>query len=310
MAILSFQIFNSETATAQTPVSISVQLDSAGYSIGDYIGFTVTVSHPYTLHTAFSDVARRLGTQFEIIRQVANDSIEQETFLTEQKKYLITTFDTGWLRIPPMVAFYKTSSGKRDSALSDPLPVYVSGVNVDASQGPKPIKPIIASESNNPLMWYIGAAFIVLGAGSFYYWWILQRRKRKSKRKKVIPVKPPYQITKEKLEELDHEQLWQKGELDKYYLRLTYILREYVEAVLKVPALEITTIEMLKALKKKLTNTPLLDQLKRDLLLADLVKFAKLKPEDADHQRVMDTIIEFVEKTKPELVLEKIETTG
>jgi len=305
LLFLIFQITRSETSTAQPPVSVSVQLDSAGYRIGDYIGLTVSISHPYELQMGWVGIGMRLGNQFDVIRQVANDSIRQENFLTEQKKYLITTFDTGWLSIPPMVVFYKSPSGKWDSSLSDPLPVYIGTIHVDAAKGPKPIKPLLMAESDSKWKWLAGAAFILLAAGSFYYWYRIQKKKNKDRKKKVVPRKSPYERTKEKLKELDDEQLWQKGNLNEYYLRLTYILREYVEETLQIPALEITTIEMLRALQKKLTETSLLDQLKRDLLLTDLVKYAKLKPGDEDHQRVMATIIEFIEKTKPELITEK-----
>ena len=308
MCFVSLFLINNQILRAQQPVSVSVQLDSAGYLIGDYIGLTITISHPYQMQIGLSDVAQRLNNEFEMIRQVTNDSIRQENFLTEQKKYLITSFDTGWLRIPPMVVYYQTSSGKYDSALSDPLPVYVGTVAVDPAKGARPIKPILVSKNENRWQWILAAAFLSIGGISFYYWYRIQQKRKKLRPKKIEPPKPPYQRAKENLELLEQEQLWQKGITDQYYSRLTHILREYVEETLKVPALEITSIEMLKALRKKLTDKVLLDQLSRDLVLADFVKFARMQVLDEDHQRVMQTIREFIEQTKPEPIVENTTT--
>ncbi|MFI5134845.1 MAG: hypothetical protein ACHQD9_03225 [Chitinophagales bacterium] len=292
-------LISASRTSAQQPATVSVQLDSAGYRIGDYIGLTISISHPYEVQTGMDSIEKRLGNQFDVIRQVSDDSIKQKDFLTEQKKYLITTFDTGWLRIPPIVVFYKSSAGKWDSALSDPLPVYVGTVSVDASKGMRPIKPILMNENNFPWQWILGAAFILLAACSFYYWYRMQLKKRKLRNVKVEPVKSPYERAKEKLNQLEKEKLWRKERVEEYYLRLTHILREYIEETLRIPALEITTAEMLRALRKNISDDVMLDQLKRDLLLADFVKFAQLEPAVDEHERVMNTIVQFIEKTKP-----------
>jgi len=299
-----------QRVSAQQPVTISVQLDSAGYLIGDYLGLTVSISHPYGMQTGWAGVSMRLGKEFEVIRQVADDSIRQKDFLTEQKKYLITTFDTGWLSIPPMIVFYKSSAGKWDSALSDPLPVYVGTVNVDALKGMKPIKPIMVSENKFQWTWLIATAFILMAGISFFFWnraWI---RKRKVRFASPQKLKSPYELASEKLNQLESDRLWQNGRVEEFYRRLTHILREYIEQTLRIPALEITTKEMLRALRKNISDDAMLDQLKQDLLLADFVKFAQLEPAQEEHQRVMKTVSEFIEKTKSGLTAVKPEVVS
>jgi hypothetical protein len=78
--------------------------------------------------------------------------------------------------------------------------------------------------------------------------------------------------------------LWQNNEIKKYYSELTEIVRAYIEKELKVPALEITTHELIDILsdfneaKTIHTSRETIKKLNALLREADLVKFAKSTP--------------------------------
>ena len=88
----------------------------------------------------------------------------------------------------------------------------------------------------------------------------------------------------EKLQELDTKLLWQNNEIKKYYSELTEIVRAYIEKELKIPALEITThelVDILSVFNKAKTIDASKETIKKlNALLqeADLVKFAKSTP--------------------------------
>ena len=100
------------------------------------------------------------------------------------------------------------------------------------------------------------------------------------------------------LTQLRTQQLWQKGEIKEYQSRLTYIIREYLENRYEVSALESTTDEIVKNIRSANIDLTDIDSLKRILQVADLVKFAKAKPDESIHDTFMDEAEEFVTRTK------------
>ena len=115
--------------------------------------------------------------------------------------------------------------------------------------------------------------------------WLLLRliKKFKKTKKEIIEpaiTDPAHVIAFRELEKLRNEKLWQKGETKKYYTRLTEIIRQYLENRFKVYSLELTTSETLEALVKSgFRKDESYNTLKSVLTAADLVKFAKYKPE-------------------------------
>jgi len=78
---------------------------------------------------------------------------------------------------------------------------------------------------------------------------------------------------------LKNDELWQKGEIKKYYTILTDILRQYLENRFRVFSLELTTAETLDTLVKTgFKKDGSYNNLKTVLTGADLVKFAKYNP--------------------------------
>ena len=101
-----------------------------------------------------------------------------------------------------------------------------------------------------------------------------------------------------KLKQLQDQELWQKGEVKPYQSELTYIIREYIENRYTIPALESTTGEILKDLKKVEYPDELVDKMREMLQLADMVKFAKANPPIEMHDRLLNYALEIVDRTK------------
>ncbi|HPY67608.1 MAG TPA: hypothetical protein PLP03_05530 [Bacteroidales bacterium] len=114
-----------------------------------------------------------------------------------------------------------------------------------------------------------------------------------------IDPDPPHIIAFRELERLREEELWQKGDVKKYYSRLTEILRQYLERRYGVNSLEMTTSETLNALVESgFKKDEAYSTLKSVLNDADLVKFAKYKPEPAENDKSFSNSWQFVEVTK------------
>ncbi len=115
--------------------------------------------------------------------------------------------------------------------------------------------------------------------------------------KPIVEKIPLHQLTLYKLDQLEREELWQKGFIKEYHSKITEIIREYFEKQFKLPALERTTTESLKLLSKHPQGIKVLDITSKFLSNADLVKFAKFTPLENVNREMMVQAKEIVKKT-------------
>jgi hypothetical protein len=129
--------------------------------------------------------------------------------------------------------------------------------------------------------------------------YIRNHKKSETAEDTFIPADPAHVIAFRELERLKSEDLWQKGEIKRYYTRLTEILRQYLENRFKVYSLELTTAETLDALiKTGFKKNGSYDDLKSVLNGADLVKFAKYNPVATENESHFQTSWKFIMTTK------------
>ncbi|HHH54717.1 MAG TPA: hypothetical protein ENK91_13730 [Bacteroidetes bacterium] len=165
-----------------------------------------------------------------------------------------------------------------------------------------PIKKIIREEKNwKDYLWI----YIVLGAivliGLLMWFlprFLTKKGKEFSEKETIIIAKPAHEIALEKLNKLKEEKIWKHGKVKEFQSQLTYILREYLENRYKISALEQTTGEIVESLQKININTEDIDTITNILQIADMVKFAKAKPEEDINQAFLNKTIDFVNRTK------------
>lgn len=173
-----------------------------------------------------------------------------------------------------------------------------------------PIKTII----KEPINWsdyrpyVIGLFGLILALLGYLFYHKYQQSKENIPEAKIEVVIPAHKIALDKLHELDEKKLWQ-SDIKGYQSELTYIVREYLENRFDIPALESTTDEILKAIKDKALDAVLIGEMKNILHVADLVKFAKSKPNLNIHQEFMQKAFEFVRETQEIIsIIEEKET--
>ena len=134
---------------------------------------------------------------------------------------------------------------------------------------------------------------------SALYLIITRTRKAKGKaQEEETPKEAPHIVAIRNLEILSHQKMWQNGKHKAYWSRLSEILREYLDGRYGVGAMEMTTDEIVAALKE-LELSPKQVKALNDLLAeSDLVKFAKHTPDAESNEGAYYTIYYFVEETK------------
>jgi hypothetical protein len=143
----------------------------------------------------------------------------------------------------------------------------------------------------------IALAFLILLAISFYIW----RREKMGKGIlpiKVQPPRPAHEIAFEELNALKASTLLQEGKIKAFYIRLSEIIRKYVEGRYFIVALELTTHELVGELKGAEVEKPHIDLFLDFLESCDLVKFAKFIPGKEGIQANLTQAFDLVEQTK------------
>ena len=151
---------------------------------------------------------------------------------------------------------------------------------------------------------------MILFIGIILYF-VITRKKSQVIEKEIIPALPPYEEAIERLQKLDNKLLWQNNEVKKYYSELTEIVRAYIERELKIPALEITTYELVETLsdfnqaKTIDTSRETIKKLRALLSEADLVKFAKSKPLSHEIEEDRRDAEDILNELKPTPIIEE-----
>ena len=110
---------------------------------------------------------------------------------------------------------------------------------------------------------------------------------------------PADQLALQEIERIKQEKVWEQNREKEYYTQLTNTLREYIKDRFGFNAMEMTSNEIVEHLTHTAETQEALNELKSLLQPADLVKFAKWKPEINENDYNLVCAIEFVNGTKP-----------
>lgn len=127
---------------------------------------------------------------------------------------------------------------------------------------------------------------------------LIVRRLRKKNKDAEVAKEPAHIVAIRELERLSNRKLWQNGKIKEYYSRLTEILREYLSGRYGVGAMEMTTDEIVAAMKEVAVEPKYIAKLGSLLAESDLVKFAKYIPSEEYHEESYNTVYYFVEESK------------
>ncbi len=280
-------------------IQVETKLDKASMPIGAQTVLHVSAHIPAKSAVSFPLLKDSIG-KIKIVKGPKADTAFDKNNPgreTITHNYTITSFDTGVYIIPQLE--FHSNSGVLETT---PLTLHIQAVLVDTTKSFYDIKqPFVVSYTfwdwlkDHWVLVVIILAGMLLVIGVIYY---LKNRPQKVIIKKAAPALTADVIAMNKLYELRDKKLWQQDQIKLYYIELTDILREYLEARYHIQAHEQTTGDILSALKSKAIPNESRNSLQKLLTLADLVKFAKEKPSPAENEQSMESAIHFVSQTK------------
>ena len=282
MKKLILLLFISNFAFAQTAV-----LDTNSILIGEQIKFSI--SNTISKTEVWPTYEEFLVEGVEIIDEGKLDTSEN---LISQN-FIITAWDSGSYYIPP-ISF--SANSKTEGFL-----LTVQTIILEEGAELKDIKQPMEASIGWSDIWPWLLRFIVFALVIFLLKKYVFNKKEEVKIEKPKVIIPADITALQQLTKLDNAQLWQGGSVKEYHTELSEIIRRYTENRFNFIALELATDEIISELKSKVNNEQLASitiLLKR----ADLVKFAKSKPDEDENKESMQLAKHFVGQTKEKKV--------
>ena len=290
-------------ASAQGSVVMRAKLDSTILLMGKQTALHLEVAQDKdAVGHLVQEMAPTLTDGVEVIDRPTPDTTDLgNNRIQINRDLIIQSFDSGVYVIPP----FEYVVG-RDTFRCSHLTLKVLAVNVDSMTTVHDFKPVEGVPFKIVDMlpdfianyWWLYLAFLLLVAIALfvYFKWI------KNGRLPLIPQKkelPPFEEAMQRLDGLKERKLWQSGQEKVYYTELTDILRRYISRRFGVNAEEMTSGEIISALRKEEASREVNDKLTSILELADFVKFAKMRPLSDENETAFQRAVQYVEGTKP-----------
>jgi hypothetical protein len=296
IAIVVMLLPNTELFSQQYKVSSA--FDSTTIRIGDQIKLHFDVDMPLNAKVSFPSFKDTITGKIEVIKTFRPDSSKKDGKLHIRQDLLITSFDSGYHQIPPLNFAFEVGNS-RDTLKTVPLYLTVNALPVDTTKEIKDIKAPLGVPFSILDYWQYILGFFGLIFIAFAVWYVIKLRKKQPLFGGFRAADPPHIIALRELDGLRAEKLWQQDKTKQYYTRLTEIIRTYIERRYEIDALEMTSDEILIALKNaQMDDFSQIELLQKMFQTADLVKFAKGQPLPDENEVNLLNAYQFVNNTK------------
>ena len=293
-------------ASAQTRVpTVEARLEPDSVMVGDRFDCVIEVEKDMVQVVAFPTFADSEDGGIEIVADHPADTLEHEgRRLRLRKRYTLQVFEEGTVNMGRAGVLYVDKNVTDTLYSRDSLLLTVGTFVIDSTSmpimAPKPQKtlPFRFDEISGYLMWAL-VIVALLAAAAYAAMRILSHYGRSvGDLFRAAPPQPPHVVAIKALEALHHQKLWQNGKFKQYYSGITDILRTYIAGRYGIGAMEMTSDEIIAAMRGvELPQKSAMDlaDILRD---ADLVKFAKAEPDAEQNENDYLKAYYFVEETK------------
>jgi hypothetical protein len=254
-----------------SPVSVVATPSKTEVSVGEL--FTIELEATGPAGTTYTFAGEASGEQLELrTPPPAKDAPAPEP---GTHRYEAQVFALGELSLPGIPVRYKLADGSEGEAASSPLTLKVVSLlpKDEAEQKLADIRGPASVGIGRAFWIAVGALVLVLGALAYYL--LRRRRKEEGPAAVRVPEVAPDVEALAALEALARDALPARGELRPFYIRLSTILKRYLERRLGAPVLEMTSAETLAFLRGHAHGSELLPVVRDVAEAADRIKFAK-----------------------------------
>lgn len=285
---------------AEEEISLLTKVDRNKIKIGDLIQYSIVVTRDENVNIEMPNLGANLGA-FEIHDYDDPDPAKQNGKIVQRREYIISTYDIGEYEIPPVTVRYAVGEDSVWKEMTtEKIKITVESVKPSEAGDIRDIKPPLEIERDwMRIIRFAAAGLIIVIIGILIFLYIKRRKEGKSlipHREK--PKRPPHEIAIEELERLLSKQLLEEGEFKQFYIRISEIIRRYIEGRFFIVAIEMTTLQLIDTMKEAEVEDEDILLIEDFLMQCDLVKFAKYIPTPDENHKIIDLAYEIVNKTK------------
>jgi len=215
-----------------------------------------------------------------------------------RSELIVTSFDSGSYRLPPLPAYHIKSSGETDTLWFEGGSLEVTTIQIDTTT----YKPFdVKDQLNYPFSVkevapWAGIALLAAILIFIIYKVIKNRRENRDIFGRVKVEDPAHIAALKELEKIRNGKLWLRDQ-KQFYTDVTDVLREYMEKRYSMQTMEKTSNEILDELSKVNMEPKIYLELEELFKLSDLVKFAKYRAEDHECERIIPMAVRFINST-------------
>ncbi len=273
------------------PDSFSAVATPSEVEFGKEVRYVITVHHPKA--DAYSIPANLDLTPFQAV-SVSKARTDKGDQATTDFSITLLAFVVGDQKIPDITLVAEGPQGTRKLVVPGPD---VKGVSkLQPNEQLADIKGPVSVWVRSYRLLAILAGALILAILAWLVWRSLTRRERPVA---AVPAEPAYVRALRELAAIRAEDLPGKGRKKEMYFRMSEIARRYLGERFDFNAVDLTTVELLARLRKVDAKGLDYGAFQRFCDEADLVKFAKLDPSDADCVQALNAAVSFVESTTP-----------
>jgi hypothetical protein len=276
------------------PVTATASVDKALISTEDAVTFSVVIDRERALEVPIPDIGS-LIKGFRITDFGTEDKDEDKRKIT--RKWFSLRADVAGSYILPEVEVHYSEAGKEKSAKTSEIFVEVQAPAAAGSEAQQDIRDIKAIEKTpSHLLAWLGGALAVIGVTALGMY-LFKKRKRKGNERQRLPA---HEEALNRIQELEIPSGENSEALKRYYFLLSEIIRSYAENKYGFPATDMTSEEIVRALR---TNSLISEDQKlrfiEFLKESDIVKFTDFYPPRETIPLAKDRVRDFVLQTQP-----------
>ena len=289
---------------------VTVNIHSNEILIGDQVQLDITVQANNIDSLKWPLFQDTLSEHVEIVSELDPDTSSLDNSPTITRKLILTSFDSGLWAIPPI----PVQIGE-DVLETEPILLSVQTVEVDTSEAIKDIKdpldtPYTFQEIMEIVGKTVGVIWVALKLIAILFYFIGKKPTVKVQEQKNTPSIAPHEWALQQLNELNESLLWQNGDFKTYHIKLSEVIRNYLEKRFDILALESTTHEIKSQLNRVDIPIELKEKIIEALTISDLTKFAKAQPLAYENEFAIKTAFRLVQETVPVVEDEPNNTEG
>ena len=292
-------------AQSDTP-TVRARIEPDSLFIGDQFDFVIEVEKDLVQTTLFPEFTPAKEGLIELVEVMPIDTLERDgRRLKIAQRYRLAAFQEGLINMGKPGVLYADKNIVDTLYATDSLVLKVGTFQIDStSQSIYDLKPQLTlkfklAEIRGYIAWGLLIALLVALAIYGLHRYLEARGRHLKDLFKPAPPEPPHVVAIKALEALHHQKLWQNNKHKLYYSTLTDILRTYIAGRWEVGAMEMTSDEIITAMRNEELPEKARMDLTSVLMDADLVKFAKFTPEAEQNESDYTKVYYFVEETKP-----------